>query len=218
MKITSLVLLAFAAMAPARADDGVVVRGNAGWVSVRQTRRIGCYRPVGFCCSVAATSRSFVHERTRALRPGRGRLCAAARSDRRQQSEALPGRYLVSVFRASAPRGPGALHKGRHVRLVLVGDQVQGHHVGRDGPPELFVRSDAWRHLDHRPADGISPRQLHLDGSAEARRAAQGGVADRGADEPEQAVDARSASVRETSWTRCRATRRSTGCSTCRSS
>ena len=108
--------------------------------------------------------------------------------DRREQPEALPGRHLVSVFRAPAPRGSGALHEGRHVWLVLVGDQVQGHHVGRDEPPHLFVRGDAGRHLDHRPADGIPPRQLHLDGPAEARRAAEGGLADRGADEPEQAV------------------------------
>ena len=71
---------------------------------------------------------------------------------------------------------------------VLVGDQVQGHHVRRDQPPDLFVRGDARRHFDHRPADGIPSRQLHLDGSAEARRAAQGRVADRGADESEPAV------------------------------
>ena len=138
--------------------------------------------------SLTAGAGDFVHERTRACRSDRGRLCAAARCDRRQQSEALPGRHLVPVFRAPAPRGPGALHQGRHVRLVLVGDQVQGHHVGRDEPPDLLVRGDAGRHLDHRPADGIPPRQLHLDGPAEARRAAQGGLADRGADEPEQAV------------------------------
>ena len=35
-------------------------------------------------------------------------------------------------------------------------------------PGDLLVRGEAWRHLDHRPADGIPPFQLHLDGSAAA--------------------------------------------------
>ncbi len=68
------------------------------------------------------------------------------------------------------------------------------------------------RPMEYRRASFISI------GPAEARRAAQGGLADRGADEPEQAVRRRSAGARGTSWMRCRATRRSTGCSTCRSS
>ena len=100
----------------------------------------------------------------------------------------------------------------------LVGDQVQGHHAGRDEPPALFVRGAARRHLDHRPADGVPPPQLHLVRSAVARRAAQGGEPGRRADEPAALSehDPRARGTRA-GW-RCRATRRSTGCSACRSS
>ena len=58
--------------------------------------------------------------------------------------------------------------------------------------------------------------EFHLDGSAESRRAAQGGVADRGADESGKL----SATIREragASSMGCRATRRSTGCNASRS-
>ena len=96
------------------------------------------------------------HERAGPFRPRLRRLHAAARRHRRQQPEALPGRRLAPVFRAPAPGRPGALDAGRHVRLVLVGDQIQGHHAGRDQPPGLLVRREARRHHHHRPADGIS--------------------------------------------------------------
>ena len=33
---------------------------------------------------------------------------------------------------------------------------------------DLLVRGEAWRHHHYRPADGISPPQLHLHGSAAA--------------------------------------------------
>ena len=59
--------------------------------------------------------------------------------------------------------------------------------------------------------------QLHLDGPAEARRAAQGRVTCRGADEPGSDFPARSANGRSACSTNCRAARRSTGWIACRS-
>ena len=127
-------------------------------------------------------------ERSRQCRSARRRLRDPARQDRRQPAAALPGRHLVPIFRAPAPRRSGALVRERHVRFVLVGDQVQRHHAGRHQPEDLLLRRHDGRHRAARYADGLPPAQLHLDGPAEARRAAQGRVACRGADEPAAAL------------------------------
>ncbi len=66
----------------------------------------------------------------------------------------------------------------RHVRSVLVADQVQRHHGGRDQPRGVLVGGSARRHLHPRPAGGVPPHQLHRHGPAAPRPAAQ----DRGAD------------------------------------
>ena len=60
--------------------------------------------------------------------------------------------------------------------------------------------------------------ELHRDGPAEARRTAQDGGADRGADEPAKSCRRRSASGPAASSTSCRAGKRSTGSIACRSS
>ena len=128
------------------------------------------------------------NECPRQHRSARRRLVAPARQDRRQPAAALPGRHLAAVFRAPAPGRPGALVRQRHVRLVLVGDQIPRHHAGRHQPEDLFLRRHDGRHRVARHADGLPPAQLHLDGPAEARRAAQGGVAGRRARQPAAAV------------------------------
>ena len=48
--------------------------------------------------------------------------------------------------------------------------------AGGHQPEGVFVRRHAGRHRDPRHADGFPAAELHLDGPAEARRAAQGGV------------------------------------------
>ncbi len=60
--------------------------------------------------------------------------------------------------------------------------------AGRNAPRDLLVRGETRRHHHHRPADGVSPLQLHLDGPAAPRRAAQGGQPDRRARQPQQHV------------------------------
>ena len=59
------------------------------------------------------------------------------------QPAAVPGRHLWPVLRAPAARRSGAfLRQTADVRPVLVGDQVQGHHGGRDQPRGLLVRRE----------------------------------------------------------------------------
>jgi hypothetical protein len=109
-----------------------------------------------------------------------GGLPAAGR-DRRQRPQALSGRRLGTVFRAAALRRPGPPHHQPGVRIVLVGDPVPRHHAGGDLAAGLFLRHDDGRHHAARPAARVPAAQLHRDGPAETRRAAQGGQPHRGA-------------------------------------
>ena len=199
----------------AREKMSAVTRGMCG--------RRGAIEWCGKCANMAATANvlptgAVQHERTGPFRCRRGCAFNSARQARRQQSETLPGRHLVSVFRAPAPRRPGALVRGWHVRLVLVGDQVQGHHACRDASPALFVRSASRRHNDHRSSGRIPSPQFHFVRSALSRRAAQGGQPRRCTDEFAASVGDDPRARAGAFWMRCRATRRSTGYSMCRSS
>ena len=85
------------------------------------------------------------------------------------------------------------------------------HHGGRHQPQGLLLRRADGRHRAARPADGFPAAELHLDGPAETRRAAQDRRADRRADEPGQRCPAPSANAPAASWTACRAAKPSIG-------
>ena len=114
-------------------------------------------------------------------------LCDAARRVRHDRPRAVAERHALAVFRAAARRGPGPLPRQRALRAVLVGDALRRHHGGRHRPRALLVRRAPRRHHREGHGPGFHPADVHRDGSAQARRPAQGGVADRLAGQPRQA-------------------------------
>ena len=122
--------------------------------------------------------------------------------------------HVLAVFRAPAQRSAGALHGRKPAWAVLVGHEVRRHHVCRYAPRHLFVRR---RHHDRRSGRRLRAADVHRDGSAETRPAAQNRQRRRGAAEPRRSSKARSANASSRSSMACRARRRSTGSTRCRS-
>ena len=84
---------------------------------------------------------------------------------------------------------------------------------GRDQPRRLLVRLDARRHRAVRPADWNAAADVHRDGPAEARRAAQGGAARSSRRRNLQRLESTDPRAhRQACSTNCRAARPSTGC------
>ena len=104
---------------------------------------------------------------------------AAARRLSCRASLALSGRCLGALFPAAARRGAGPLLPRQRVRPLLVGDPLRRHRQGRGQPQGVLFVVVVWRHHDPRPSGEPRIADVHRDGSAAPRRAAQGGAADR---------------------------------------
>ena len=141
----------------------------------------------------------------------------AARQIRRQRPEALPGRHLVPLFRAAAPRSSGALVPdspfGPYWSVSKYKDimQVEVNHAGLSSDELGGIQ------IEDQPKDHGAP-QLHPHGPAAARRAAQGGQPDRRPGQPREHGGADPRADPQACSTRCRATRISTGSTGSRSS
>ena len=109
-------------------------------------------------------------ERNAAIHDRRRPEDGAVRGGRCQPGRAVFRRPHRSVLRTFAPRGSGALLPPQPVRPLLVGDQVPRHQGGHQ-PRGVFLRA-----RDHHRGRGrrLRDADVHCDGSAPARRAAQG--------------------------------------------